>query len=216
MKTILSIIFFAASIATTMMFIVPQYMCDKSTCAYDGIKKLRLNKIEYSSAMKSAQDLESRRTSLSERYNSISAEERQRLEDMLPNNVDNIKLVLELETLAKKYGLVIESPKLETKIESTKTDTPTNSQGQAIRADSGGTPSLPYGTFTLDFTVRATYANAKLLVSDIERNLRLIEPVALTIKVPGPSDVASTTKKTVYPEGVYDITMRAVIYYLKN
>ncbi len=216
MKTILSIIFFSASIAIVMIFTIPQYMCDSTTCSYDGIKKLRVDITEYSKAMNSAKDLESRRSSLVERYNSISADDRQRLENMLPNNVDNIKLVLELETIAKKYGLVIESPKLETKIETVKVDAPTNSQGQAIRSDNSGSVSLPYGTFTLDFTVRSNYENVKKLISDVEQNLRLIEPVALTIKVPGINETTVNGKTTVYPDGVYDVTMRAIIYYLKN
>lgn len=218
MKTILSIIFFVASVAIVVVFTVPQYMCTKDTCSYDGIKKLRVGLVEYSKAMDSAKDLDSRRSSLVEKYNSISVEDRQRLEDMLPNNVDNIKLVLELETIAKKHGLIIESPKLETKTETVKTDVPTNSQGQAIRSDSGNVSSLPYGTFTLDFTVRSTYENAKKLVTDIEQNLRLIEPISLTIKVPGVNELATNTgtKTVTYPEGVYDVSMKAVIYYLKN
>jgi len=220
MKTIISIVFIIASVCTTVFFILPQYNCVKDTCGYDGIKSIRSNKIAYTLALKSAQDLESRRENLTQKYNSISSSDRERLEAMLPNNVDNIKLVLELETLAKKYGLLIESPKLETKSDSGNPDVLTNSQGQSIRSNSeAGLPlSLPYGTFTLDFTVRSTYSNIKLLISDIERNLRLIEPVALTIKVPGMNEITAPQKsqQKSYPPDVYDVTLRAVIYYLKN
>lgn len=217
MKSILSLIFIAAAIGITIVFTVPQYVCEMPSCSYSGIKAIRNEKISYTAALKSAEDLESRREDLTKKYNSVSVEERQRLEALLPNNVDNIKLVLELETLAKKYGLLIESPKLENKTESTKVE-PTNSQGQAIRAgaEAGLSSSLPYGTFTLDFTVRSTYDNAKLLVKDIERNLRLIEPVAITLKVPVAENLATNSKAPKYPPGTYDITIKAVIYYLKN
>ncbi len=220
MKTILAIIFFAASIGITVFFTIPQYNCNSETCGYDGVKAIRIKKSSYNAALASAQNLESRRDDLTKKYNTVAPEEHQKLEALLPNNVDNIKLVLELETLAKKYGLLIESPKLETKSVET-LDLPTNSAGQAIRAsgDSSLPSSLPYGTFTLDFTVRATYANAKLLLSDIEHNLRLIEPVSITLKVPGFDPAAATNsnpKAKKYPPGTYDVTIKTVIYYLKN
>ncbi len=219
MKTILAIIFFVSAVGITIFFTVPQYNCAVPECAYDGIKAIRVKKASYNAALTSAQNLEARRDDLTKKYNTVTEEDHQKIEALLPNNVDNIKLVLELETLAKKYGLLIESPKLETKTIVEKNDA--NTTGQAIRAgaDSGLATSLPYGTFTLDFTVRATYENTKLLLSDIEHNLRLIEPVSITLKVPGvDTTVASVTnpKAKKYPPGTYDVTIKTVIYYLKN
>ncbi len=220
MKTILSIIFFVAAIVITVFFTVPQYNCAIPACSYDGIKAISANKSSYSAALTSAQNLEARRDDLTKKYNTVSPEDHQKIEALLPNNVDNIKLVLELETLAKKYGLLIESPKLDTKATTGSADIGTTTTGQAIRAagDTGLAGSLPYGSFTLDFTVRATYENAKLLLSDIEHNLRLIEPVSVTLKVPGvdTSSPATTTKTKKYPPGTYDVTIKTVIYYLKN
>jgi hypothetical protein len=212
MKLIISIIFILSSVGITVFFTIPQYNCEKSKCSYDGIKAIRTQKISYSSALDSAKNLESRKSDLTSRYNSITEEERQKLESLLPNNVDNIKLVLELETLAKRYGLVVESPKLETKIETVP------ASGQTIRNDSNPNlpSSYPYGTFTLDFTVRSTYSNAKLLMNDIEKNLRLIEPVSFSIKVPTLDDTNNKSKQKTYPKGVYDINIKAVIYYLKD
>lgn len=212
MKTIFSILFLVAAVLITFFLTVPQFTCTKPNCSYNGITTLKANRGSYGSALISAANLESRRADLTERYNSVSPEDRQRLEALLPNNVDNIKLVLELETLARKYGLLIESPKLETQQTLTTTDTQNNNRAaNAV----GLAAALPYGTFTLDFTVRSTYENAKALVADMERNLRLIEPTAITIKVPGIEQPAVNTKVK-YPEGVYDVTIRAVIYYLKN
>jgi len=215
MKLVISLIFIIAAGCVTMFFTIPQYKCESNVCGYDGIKASKTKNVEYVGALASAQDLESRRAKLTEKYNSISQEERQRLEELLPNNVDNIKLVLELETIAKKYGLLIENPKLETKIETPKSDT-SNGEGQALRASapSGASAGSSYGTFTLGFTVHANYADMKNLISDIEKNLRLIEITGINIKVPA-EEVPSKNKK-VYPPNTYDISIKAIIYYLKN
>lgn len=209
MKIILSILFISAATVVIIFFTAPQFMCTKDTCSYDGIKKLKTDQNSYITALSNAEDLDLRRTDLETKYNSVSAEDKQKLENLLPNNVDNIKLVLELETLAKKYGLLIESPKLQNEVETIKPGAPA---GQDIR---GTSSAVSYGTFSLDFTVRSSYENAKMLIDSIEKNLRLIEPVSITIKVP---DMVTLDKNKVklYPPGTYDVKLHTVIYYLKN
>ncbi len=211
MKLLVSLLFIGSAVLVSFFVTVPQFTCTKDTCSYNGIKTLKENTVAYISAVQNAQDLESRRTELGNKYNAVTPEDRQRLEDLLPNNVDNIKLVLELETLAKKHGLLIENPKLQNEVESGAPAVDhTAMPGQEIRAlDSS---ALPYGAFTLDFTVKSSYENMKLLVGDIEKNLRLIEPVSITMNVPN----QIPGSKDNLPPGVYDVTIRAVIYYLKN
>lgn len=211
MKPLISIFSILAAALVIIFVAVPQLICTKETCSYAGIRALKTERQALTEALSSAQDLEGRRAQLTDRYNAVNPEDREKLEALLPNNVDNIKLVLELETLAKRYGLLIESPRLETQTSNAAGES--GSSGQAIRGVDS-TASLPYGTFTLDFTVRSTYENAKALLSDIEKNLRLIEPVSIVLRVPGVEENTKTPQK--YPAGTYDITIKAVIYYLKN
>lgn len=216
MKYIFALICLLGAGAIGFFFTSPQYMCSLEKCGYNGIKTLKQNIESYNNALTSAQSLEDRRAELTNKYNSITADEIKRIEEFLPNNVDNIKLVLELETLAKRYGLLIENPKLETK-QDDKTAAPVN--GQAIRDSNvaaGLNSALPYGSFTLDFTVRTNYLNMKNLVRDMERNLRLIEPVSIVVSVPDYDSKIINPKKKLNPKGVYDVNIKAVIYYLKN
>ena len=210
MKIILSVLFATAAILVSVFFTLPQFVCTKDSCSYDGIKKLKADKNSFVTALKNAEDLELRRTDLETKYNSVSAEDKQKLENLLPDNVDNIKLVLELETIAKKYGLIIESPKLKNEIDPTKVVPPTT---QDIRGTAASGTS--YGTFSLDFTVRTNYENMKSLVSAIEKNLRLIEPVSIDVKVPDTA-LLDKNKIKLYPKGTYDVKLQTVIYYLKN
>jgi len=220
MKILLSIVFITSAILVSLFFTSKQYkggttpFCKgiDQSCFFDGIKTLRENKVSYITALATAQDLESRRNELTNKYNSVSDEDRTRLEALLPNNADNIKLILELEAIAKKRGILIESPKLQNEIVISKSIT-----GQDLRGDVASDPNgaLPYGTFSFDFTVRTNYENMKTLISDIEKNLRLIEIVSISIKVPevNPKDFA---KLKLYPDGTYDVNLKGVIYYLKN
>lgn len=209
MKNIIAILFLVSAALISVFFTSKQFVCEQTSCSYDGIKTIDKQKLSYTAALNNAKNLEARRNELTQKYNSISAEDINKLESLLPNNVDNIKLVLELETLAQKYDLLIENPKLETKSESN-----TGNGATAPNSRNPNDPSvLPYGTFKLDFTVRANYQNLKYFITDIEKNLRLIEIVGIELKVPENVD---KTKIKKYPPGTYDVNIKTVIYYLKN
>lgn len=210
MKNIISILFLVSGVMISVFFTSKQFVCDKSTCSYNGIKTIEKEKQSYTIALENAKNLEARRSELTQKYNSISIEDINKLENLLPNNVDNIKLVLELETLAQKYDLLIENPKLET---SSLTSGNTNIAGGPNLRTPNDPSILPYGTFTMDFSVRSNYQNLKYFIEDIEKNLRLIEIVGIELKVPENID---KTKIKKYPPGTYDVNIKAVIYYLKN
>lgn len=217
MKIILSILFLTSAILVTIFFTMPQFNCTKEKCSYDGIKTLRTNRESYIAAITSSQNLESKRTELEDKYNSVTDDDRQRLENLLPNNVDNIKLLLELEIIAKRNGIIIESPQVAGVVANTNiaplgqnlrgTNTPTT-----VSVDS---TDLPYGTFDLNFKVRANYENIKNLVSDLEKNLRLIEPISISISVPE-VNLADKNMSKLYANGEYDVNIKSLIYYLKN
>ncbi len=217
MRIIISLVFLLASGLLTFLFTAKQVNCAKPDCSFDGITVLKQDRVSYIEGLKNAQDLEKRRKELEDKYNSVTDDERNRLEALVPNNVDNIKLIIELETIAKRYGILIEDPKLEAD-----TNAPLNSSagaGQnlrgnsAVAAVSSGTSNNLYGFFSIDFTVRTNYTQMKQLLGDIEKNLRLMEPTDITVKVP-PPDRSNNNKKTM-PD-VYDITMKSNIYYLNN
>lgn len=207
MRIFISIVFLVASGLLTMFFTARQINCAIPTCKFDGITALKAQRVAYIEGLKNAQDLEKRRKELEDKYNSVTEDERSRLEALVPNNVDNIKLILELEAIANRYGILIEDPKL-----SSDANVPLKNSGagQALRANSAvpeGKNNNLYGTFSIDFTVRTNYAQMKQLLWDIEKNLRLMEPTEITVKVPTSKKVASD---------VYDITMKSNIFYLSN
>lgn len=215
MKIILSILFLTSAVLVTIFFTVPQFNCTKEKCSYDGIKILQTNRESYITAITSAQNLESKRTELENKYNSVTDDDRQRLENLLPNNVDNIKLLLELEIIAKRNGIIIESPQVAGVVANTNVaPLGQNLRGTNMQPSPDGT-NLPYGTFDLNFKVRANYENIKTLVSDLEKNLRLIEPISISITVPE-VNLADKNMAKLYANGEYDVTIKSLIYYLKN
>ncbi len=199
------------SAGISVFFTAKQFSCTETSCGYSGIKEIRSRTTEIKSALVNSQAIEKKRELLNQKYNSISIEDKQKLEALVPNNVDNIKLVLEIETLANKYGVSISSPKLQIK-EEVKTDIAKDSAGQAIRQNQNNYQNT-YGSFVLDFGVQTNYQNLKNIIRDMEKNLRLIEITNIEIKVP--EGIDPNTKKP-YTNGIYNVQLQATIYYLKK
>ena len=211
MKNIISIILLVLAAGVSVLFTAKQFSCTQETCGYSGVKEIRARTSEIKTALTNSQAIEKKRELLNQKYNSITIEDKQKLEALVPNNVDNIKLVLEIETLANKYGVSISSPRLKI-AQDVPADVAKDATGQAIRQNQNDYQNT-YGSFVLDFGVRTNYQNLKNLIRDMERNLRLIEITSIEIKVP--EGIDPNTKRP-YPNGIYDVQLQATIYYLKK
>ncbi len=151
MRTILSIILILASIGGFVGFVMP---------VYSDIQQISAQKADYSEVLANARVLAEKRDSLLKIYNDIQPSDMDRLERMLPSNPDNVKLILEIEAVAKTYGLVLQNVKI-----GQADDTP----GQ--RPKSG---SAEIGTLTLDFSTAGSYPGYVGFINTLEKNLRIM------------------------------------------
>jgi hypothetical protein len=121
----------------------------------------------YDTALGDSKQLVSIRDSLLTKYNSISEDERDRLTSMLPDSVDNIRLILEIANIAARYGMV---PK---EVSFGNGSAPTAS-GQTPTAALSGV-SGPIGTISMTFVVSGSYADFQQFLSDVSQSLRLMD-----------------------------------------
>jgi Tfp pilus assembly protein PilO len=176
MSNILSIVLLLASIGLFFGYIDP---------AYGKIRESRVEKLEYDQALTNSEDLRAERDKLLKKYNAMPASEVDRLGKLLPDNIDNVRLVIDIDEMAKTYGMRIRNFKTETV---QKTD--------AIGAD----PSV-YGTLKLSFSTTASYATFLGFLHDLERSLRLIDVTSVSFV---PTDA-----------GLYDFSVTVKTYWLK-
>jgi hypothetical protein len=94
---------------------------------------------------------------------------------MLPNNIDNIQLILEIDNIASGHGLQVENIAVE--------EQPENNANSANNAMRGGATN-PYDSANLSFTVRTSYTTFLNFLRDLERSLRLVDIANLGV-VPG-------------------------------
>jgi hypothetical protein len=72
---------------------------------WDESKVIKTEIASYDEALTNADTLERERNSLTQKYNAIDPNLLTRLDKLLPENVDNIRLVLEIGNIAEKHGM---------------------------------------------------------------------------------------------------------------
>lgn len=167
MRFLLPILLVAAAIGLFALYTNPTYQ------AAGGIKDLQAKEKSYDDALNQSQELKRVREQLLARYNTFSTEEREKLEDFLPDNVDNIRLVIDINNIAARHSLSVKNLQLgDTK------------DGSAVRSDSAvGAPGGAVGTVDLGFTVTADYDNFLAFLSDLEHSLRIVDVEKISFQV---------------------------------
>lgn len=134
----------------------------------------------YITALANADELIKERDQVLRNYNAIPQEDRDRLDKMVPSTVDNIRLIIDIGTLAVKHGFQVKNIKAVT-------NTPQNTPGvvapavssaaaPASAADAtlqGINPQLD--TVTVTFEASAPIAQFESFLNDLESSLRIVD-----------------------------------------
>ncbi|MEZ6209199.1 MAG: type 4a pilus biogenesis protein PilO [Candidatus Paceibacterota bacterium] len=131
---------------------------------------LELEVASYQVALQNAADLRSIRDDLLTSYNSISTRELDELDTLLPDSVDNVKLVITIDEIAQRNGLVFSNAKYDSD-----TAENTNTTSRALTIEEIQEAQRPYSSSTLGFTVEGGYANFTSFLKDLESSLRIID-----------------------------------------
>lgn len=91
-------------------------------------------------------------------FNNFSSEEIATINKALPDSIDNVRLIIDIDDIASKYRLNIRNIDL-------RTERPSGSQESAKN----------YGTATLKFSFTTTYDRFRAFMKDLEDSLRLVD-----------------------------------------
>ena len=109
---------------------------------------------------------------------------------MLPDGVENVGLIIDIDNIASKYGMRIRNTKVND-----------GGSGKPSTAAVAGPDSKKYGTIALSFSVTSGYENFVAFLKDLEASQRLVDVTALTF---------ASNK-----EGKYEFNITLQTYWLK-
>lgn len=156
---------------------------------YETIRSLKSEATQYDNALQKSKELLKKRDELIEIKNSIDPIDLEKLDKLLPNDVNNTKLILEIQNLANnKHGLGFEDPKSDPNNKVVSTSEGTTSSGSPDKKVATSTnpkdisQSLKeYGAFDLEFTVVGTYEKFIAFIQDLEKSLRIVDIQSIDI-----------------------------------
>ena len=134
--------------------------------AYENSQELSAREAEFDAALERSKELIAIRDALLSKYNTLPESDLERLRKLLPNNIDNIRLILDIDNIAARYGMSVVDFSLGT------TDT---ASGEAI-----GPGSSEVGTVEFSFSTTAQYEVLKQFLMDLEDSLRLVDIVSMS------------------------------------
>lgn len=140
----------------------------------DGIKAAAATNQDYLSAINNSVQLIHERDSVLTQYNSISSSDQARLNTMLPDNVDNVRLIIDVNGIAARHGFALQN--ITTSADSA------DGGASGLSESSGGTDSsTPYGIVTISFGFTASYDNFIAFMQDVQSSLRILDISQLSV-----------------------------------
>lgn len=129
---------------------------------YKSTKAMSTELESISSALDKASQLRAIRDKLAIDRNKITELDLIRINKMLPDSVENIGLIIEMNNIARDKGMELLNPSI--------TDAGNSSS-------SVGPDSKKYGSITMAFIVNTTYERFIEFIQELERSLRLVDVV---------------------------------------
>lgn len=154
--------------------------------AYQGIKNTGAQVSSYDDALNKSQELRSIRDQLLSKRNTFSADDVQKLEHVLPDNVDNIRLIIDIDNIAARHGLSLRNVQL---------GGVSDSAGKQSALSVGPSGSA-IGSVEVGFSVNASYDNFLAFLRDVEHSLRIVDVESIKFSSQGGTDNYTLTIRT--------------------
>ncbi len=201
-KIIISFVLIAVSIFIIFGYVKP---------TFDSAEEIKSNTVQYDKALNKAREIQELKRSLLSQYNLFAGSNLGKLKKLLPDDVDNVRLVLDMDGMASARGIRISSVKVQKDIDK-KTDV---QGGSVVGFNSAALASQQYQTLVLEFAAVATYEQFKLFLQDLEHSLRLVDLVSLEISPSSRSGRGTLSDTISTTPAIYRFNVGIKTYWLK-
>ena len=159
--------------------------------AYQDAKALAAERDAYDSTLNTSKERRAQRDALLAKESTFTQDDITKLTRLLPDNVDNIRLIIDVNNIAARHQLTLKNVALGEL-----------SAGASPRNQTSvGASSEPVGSVDLAFTVSAGFDNFIAFLLDLEHSLRLVDVQKISFKTS--------------PEGAMDYSVSIRTYWLR-
>ena len=149
------------STATILILVAVGLFFTFTNPQYAVVQNLRAEADEYQKVLDGAAAISETTEEIQGKYADIPKAEIGRLNKVLPDSVDTVRLALDLDGIAARYGISIRRVEVDKQLE--------DNAGAINIGDSGST----YEKVNISFSFFSNYSNFTKLLADLERSLRI-------------------------------------------
>lgn len=135
---------------------------------YQEIKTQKEEVKSLQDTLAQSQDVLARRSDLADDFKTFKPDDLDALEKLLPDHVDNVQLVLDLNGIASKHGM---------KLKKIKIDEESNTASKNINPT-----KKAYGSILVSFQVTSSYGSFVEFLKEAEQSLRIVDVTNLSFK----------------------------------
>ena len=180
---------------------------------YKEVKELRIQQNSYDDALMNARELKERSDELLTKYNNFAPADLSRLRKMMPDHADNIRLTIEVESLAASHGIILRDVSFEVDQDETERR---NAVADVSLVTTGGpiADSREYESLDVTFTMEGDYEQFTAFLKDLEKSLRILDIVSLSFE--SATDDLAGAGVTSPAVGYYEYELSTRTYWLKD
>lgn len=217
MRLVFPIILIAAAIGiyvylTQPLINAPLSVDGATQVTVGGIQALREEKKQLETAIDYIAQLKGKALEIEKKASAISSEDITRLDQFLPDSVNDLQLLVDVDNIAKRSGMTIKDVKLSTD-DAKKTKTVNNS---TVVATEGATVAPPVITKVhITFTAIGSYAQLRGFLTDVSKSLRIMDVSKLSVSAGSKIGGVAASSTAATNNGIYQYQVDLATYWLK-
>ncbi len=134
-----------------------------------GVFPLLSERNDLNTALSNSQKLQDASRALVDQYNSLAPADIAAVDTLLPDHIDNVQLVIDINSIADQYGMTIKNIKITTQDQVSPTGRP------VIKTSTTGEQAA-----LISFNVTGSYNQLRNFLTDLARSLRLVDVTGLS------------------------------------
>jgi hypothetical protein len=187
MNLIVPLFLIIASVGIFYGYTDPNYRGENGSTP--NVVKLMNERKQYLEALSKSDEFIKETNRLTLINNSLSYTDLDRLKKILPDHIDNVRLIIDIDNIASRHGLHIKGIKID------------NDAGSAPSDATLGPDNKPYGSIMFSFNITAPYDRFRSFIKDLEESLRIADIVGVSF--------------TATDSGDYDYGVKLKTYWIK-
>lgn len=184
-----------------------------------SIAELHAVERDYNEALLKTREIEVVRDGLLAKHNSIAVGDKEKLHKLLPDHIDSVRLIIDINNIASRYGMSLSNILLSAPgVQSATQKTAVGQERASVDAaalSTGSPGSVTFDSVRLSFSVTGTYTNFVEFLKKLEASLRIVDITALSfVAARAPQGGSAVSQgQGVSDTYTYSVTVRT--YYLK-